>query len=259
MGLKLRSPSSFGIAKPDLIAEFYRKFHKSIQSGTCQTKPKRGRVAMMPLGTPRVPFESPGVQTQWIDLWSFLYQERCMFIGNYIDGSYSNVLLATMLYLDSLDSSERLNVYINSPGGDITPTVAVYDTMQSLESPVGTNVLGHAYDLAGFLLAAGQKGYRVAMPLSRISLYTPGGRVRGQSEAIRSEAMEHLRIREYLSKELANQTGKPVEQINEDLKKLAYFSAQEALEYGLIDRIRYPKDKAPGNKAPGKDIVTTVG
>jgi ATP-dependent Clp protease protease subunit len=80
-----------------------------------------------------------------------------MFIGNYIDGSYSNVLLATMLYLDSLDSSERLNVYINSPGGDITPTVAVYDTMQSLESPVGTNVLGHAYDLAGFLLAAGQK------------------------------------------------------------------------------------------------------
>lgn len=148
-------------------------------------------------------------------------------------------------------------MYINSPGGDLTPTMAIYDTMQSLQSPVGTNCVGYAYNLAGFLLAAGEKGNRFAMPLSRIALQSPAGAARGQADDIQNEANELLRIRDYLFKELSQKTGQPAEKIHKDLSRMKRFSPQEALEYGLIDRIvRPPRIKAD---APRKDAGTGLG
>lgn len=213
---------------------------------------------MMPIGTPRVPFRTPGEGTwQWVDLWNALYRERVIFIGQHIDEEFSNQILATMLYLDSVDSDKKMYLYINGPGGDLTPSLSLYDTMQSLKSPVCTHCVGYAYNLAGFLLAAGEKGNRVAMPLSRIALQSPAGAARGQADDIQNEASELIRIKDYLYKELAKNTGQTVEKINQDLSRMKRFNAQEALEYGLIDRIiRPPRIKAD---APAKEAGTGLG
>lgn len=244
--------------KPNVSAEFYGKVHKSLQCGTSNPSPAQGRVRMMPIGTPRVPYRVPGEGTwQWVDLWNALYRERVIFIGQHIDEEFSNQILATMLYLDSVDDSKRLYLYINGPGGDLTPSLAIYDTMQSLKSPVGTHCVGYAYNLAGFLLAAGEKGNRFAMPLSRIALQSPAGAARGQADDIRNEANELLRIRDYLFSELAKKTGQPIEKVNKDLSRMKRFNAQEALEYGLIDKIvRPPRIKAD---APRKDNGAGLG
>ncbi|KAJ0691421.1 putative endopeptidase Clp [Helianthus annuus] len=168
------------------------------------------------------------------------YRERVIFIGQNIDEEFSNQILATMLYLDSVDNSKRM--YINGPGGDLTPSMAIYDTMQSLQSPIGTYCVGYAYNLAGFLLAAGEKGQRFAMPLSRVALESPAGAALGQI---------------IFFKELAEKTCQPVEQVHKDLSRIKRFNAQEALDYGLIDRIiRPPRIKAD---APRKEAGTGLG
>ncbi|CAA6673618.1 unnamed protein product [Spirodela intermedia] len=147
----------------------------------------------MPIGTPRVPYRTPGEGTwQWVDLWNALYRERVIFIGQNIDEEFSNQVLATMLYLDSIESSKKIYLYINGPGGDLTPSMAIYDTMQSLKSPVGTQCVGYAYNLAAFLLAAGEK-----------------------ADDIRNEANELLRIRDYLFTELSKKTGQPVDKVSD--------------------------------------------
>lgn len=252
MGLRPHSTGSLGIGKPNLTAEFHNRVHRSIRPRLSNNKPTRARIGMMPIGTPRVPYRTPGEGTwQWVDLWNALYRERVIFIGQNIDEEFSNQVLATMLYLDSMDSSKKIYLYINGPGGDLTPSMAIYDTMQSLKSPVATQCVGYAYNLAAFLLAAGEKGSRVAMPLSRIALQSPAGAARGQADDIRIEANELLRIRDYLFHELASKTGQPVEKINKDLSRMKRFNAQEALEYGIIDRIvRPPRIKAD---APRKE------
>ncbi|XP_022995667.1 ATP-dependent Clp protease proteolytic subunit-related protein 2, chloroplastic-like [Cucurbita maxima] len=257
-GLKLQSASPFGGAKPNLTVEFYGKVHKSLQSSTNNKKASRMQFQMMPIGTPRVPYRNPGEGTwQWVDLWNALYRERVIFIGQNIDEEFSNQILATMLYLDSIESSKALYMYLNGPGGDLTPSLAIYDTMQSLKSSVRTHCVGYAYDLAAFLLAAGEKGHRTAMPLSRIALQSPGGAARGQADDVRNEANELLRIRDYLFNELSKKTGQPVEQINKDLSRMKRFNAQAALEYGLIDRIVRPaRIKAD---APRKDDGAGLG
>ncbi|OIT03161.1 PREDICTED: ATP-dependent Clp protease proteolytic subunit-related protein 2, chloroplastic-like isoform X2 [Nicotiana attenuata] len=258
VGLRVQSPNSFGTTTPNVNVEFHNRVYRSIESGTRNSKPTRARVSMMPIGTPRVPYRNPTEGTwQWVDLWNALYRERVIFIGQHIDEEFSNQILATMLYLDSIDDSKKLYLYINGPGGDLTPSMAIYDTMQSLKSAVGTHCVGYAYNLAGFLLAAGEKGNRFAMPLSRIALQSPAGAARGQADDIRNEADELLRIRDYLFKELAEKTGQPVEKVHKDLSRMKRFNAQEALEYGLIDRIvRPPRIKAD---APRKDTTAGLG
>ncbi|GMH09480.1 hypothetical protein Nepgr_011321 [Nepenthes gracilis] len=258
VGLKPQSSSPFGSAKPSLTVKFFDKVYRSVQSRNLEKRPTRGRFSMMPIGTPRVPYRTPGEGTwQWVDLWNALYRERVIFIGQHIDEEFSNQILATMLYLDSIESSKRLYMYINGPGGDLTPSMAIYDTMQSLKSPIGTHCVGYAYNLAGFLLAAGERGQRFGMPLSRIALQSPAGAARGQADDIRNEANELLRIRDYLFEELAKNTGQPVEKIYKDLSRVKRFNAQEALEYGLIDRIvRPPRIKAD---APRKDEGAGLG
>ncbi|KAI4372715.1 hypothetical protein MLD38_010914 [Melastoma candidum] len=256
-GLKLQSPSLLATARPNLSVELHRKVHQSLLH--CRNnKPARAQVRMMPIGTPRVPYRTPGEGTwQWVDLWNALYRERVIFIGQNIDEEFSNQILATMLYLDSIDDGKRIYFYINGPGGDLTPSLAIYDTMQSLKSPVGTHCVGYAYNLAGFLLAAGEKGNRFAMPLSRIALQSPAGAARGQADDICNEANELLRVRDYLFNELAKKTGQPAEKVFADLSRVKRFNAQEALEYGLIDKIvRPPRIKAD---APRKDNGAGLG
>ncbi|KAJ8766174.1 hypothetical protein K2173_021691 [Erythroxylum novogranatense] len=240
-GLKLQSSSLCAIGGPNLTAEFYGRVSRSLCFRSINHKPTRAAVRMMPIGTPRVPYRTPGEGTwQWVDLWNALYRERVIFIGQNIDEEFSNQILATMLYLDTIDDSKKIFLYINGPGGDLTPSLAIYDTMQSLKSPVATHCVGYAYNLAGFLLAAGEKGHRTAMPLSRIALQSPAGAARGQADDIRNEANELLRIKDYLYSELAKKTRQPVEKINKDLSRMKRFTAQEALDYGLIDRIIRP-------------------
>ncbi|CDP09869.1 unnamed protein product [Coffea canephora] len=255
VGLRVQCPNSYGISKNNLNVEFYNRVYQSIESRSCDTKATRARITMMPIGTPRVPYRNVTEGTwQWVDLWNALYRERVIFIGQNIDEEFSNQILATMLYLDSIEDSKKLYMYINGPGGDLTPSMAIYDTMQSLKSPVATHCVGYAYNLAGFLLAAGEKGNRFAMPLSRIALQSPAGAARGQADDIRNEADELIRIRDYLFKELAQKTGQPVEKIHKDLSRMKRFNAQEALEYGLIDRIVRPpriKADAPKKESPG--------
>ncbi|PKU86431.1 ATP-dependent Clp protease proteolytic subunit-related protein 2, chloroplastic isoform X1 [Dendrobium catenatum] len=255
IGLKPQSAGTFNPMKPNVNVDFHCRVHRSISLRNLNKKYARPNISMMPIGTPRVPYRTPGEGTwQWVDLWNALYRERVIFIGQHIDEEFSNQVLATMLYLDSMDDSKKLHLYINGPGGDLTPSMAIYDTMQSLKSPVGTNCVGYAYNLAGFLLAAGEKGNRVAMPLCRIALQSPAGAARGQADDVRNEANELLRIRDYLFGELAKKTGQPIEKINKDLSRMKRFNAQEALEYGMIDRILRPariKADAPRKEQAG--------
>ncbi|GAA0170698.1 serine protease [Lithospermum erythrorhizon] len=258
VGLRLQSPNCFGSVKPNVNVEFHNRVYQSIESRTFSRKATRGRITMMPIGTPRVPYRNAVEGSwQWVDLWNALYRERVIFVGQHIDEEFSNQILATMLYLDSIDDSRKLYMYINGPGGDLTPSMAIYDTMQSLKSPVATHCVGYAYNLAGFLLAAGEKGNRFAMPLSRIALQSPAGAARGQADDIRNEADELLRIRDYLFKELAEKTGQPIDKVYRDLDRMKRFNSQEALEYGLIDRIvRPPRIKAD---AARKDTTAGLG
>ncbi|XP_042473982.1 ATP-dependent Clp protease proteolytic subunit-related protein 2, chloroplastic-like isoform X2 [Zingiber officinale] len=236
-------------------AEFYSRVNQSISLRYSAKKGSRGRVFMMPIGIPRVPYRTPGEGTwQWVDLWNALYRERVVFIGEHIDEEYSNQVLATMLYLDSIESSKKIYLYINGPGGDLTPSMSIYDTMQSLQSPVATHCVGYAYDMAAYILAAGEKGNRSGMPLCEIALQTPAGVARGQADDVQNEANELLRIRDYLFSELSKKTGQPLERISKDLVYVARFTAQEALEYGLIDCIIRPsriKPDAPRKETPG--------
>ncbi|CAN4127440.1 unnamed protein product [Withania somnifera] len=256
VGLRAQSPNSYGVTTSNVNFEFFNRVYKSVAFR--DGKATRAQVSMMPIGTPQVLYRNPEEGTwQFVDMWNALYRERVMFIGEEITEEFSNQLLATMLYLDSIDSSKRLYMYINGPGGDITPTMAIYDTMQSLKSPVATHCVGYAFNLVAYILAAGEKGHRSAMPLSRIALQSPAGAARGRADDIRNETDELLRIRDYLYRELSEKTGQPVERIYKDLSRMKRFTAQEALEYGLIDRITRPgRIKAD---PPRKDATAGLG
>ncbi|KAL5064380.1 hypothetical protein RYX36_026117 [Vicia faba] len=259
-GLKLQSSRHFGASSvsSNVNVQFFGEVNKVLNFRYANQKPVRAQIQMMSFGTPRVIYKTPGEGTwQWVDIWNALYRERVVFIGEEIDEEFSNQLLATLLYLDSLDNSKKLYLYINGPGGDLTPCMALYDTMQSLQSPIATHCIGQAYNLAAFLLAAGDKGDRSTMPLARITLESPAGAARGRADDIRNEANELLRIRDYLFKELASKTGQPFEKITEDLKVTKRFDAQEALDYGIIDKIVRPRRiKAD---APRRDSGTGIG
>ncbi|XP_057478039.1 ATP-dependent Clp protease proteolytic subunit-related protein 2, chloroplastic [Actinidia eriantha] len=222
---------------------------KSMQIRTSDSKPRRLRIVMMPM----VPVirRRNGRYVERLDLWNALYRDRIVFIGNYINESFGNKILATLLYLDSTDNSKLLSVLINGVGGDITPSLSIYDTMQILRSPVGTRCVGSAFNLSAFLLAAGDKGFRLAMPMSRISMQPLAGTAQGKADAIINESYELLRFRDYIYEELAKKTGHPLEKINKDFKMTMYFDAKEAIEYGLIDDIVRPVVKSPSRRKLG--------
>ncbi len=195
----------------------------------------------MPIGTPKVPYRLPGSQyTQWVDIYTRLSQERIIFLGQEVTDSLANSIVAAMLYLDSEDPSKPIYLYINSPGGSVTAGMAIYDTMQYIKSEVVTICVGLAASMGAFLLAAGTKGKRVALPHARIMIHQPlggTGRARLQATDIAIEAKEILRVKRELNEMLSERSGKTVEQIEKDPDRDYFMSAQEAMEYGLIDRV----------------------
>lgn len=197
----------------------------------------------MPIGVPKVPYQMPGdTYTQWIDIYNRLYRERIIFIGREIDDELANEVIAIMLYLASEDADKDIMIYINSPGGMVTAGMAIYDTMQHIKADVVTICVGLAASMGSFLLAAGTPGKRLALPHSRIMIHQPSGGARGQASDIQIEATEILRVRRQLNQIYADNTGKPLEKIEKDMDRDYFMSPQEALEYGLIDKVLEDRD-----------------
>jgi len=192
----------------------------------------------MPIGVPSVPYRLPGSQYErWIDIYTRLGQERIIFLGQEVTDALANRIVAYMLYLDSDDPNKPIYLYINSPGGSVTAGLAIYDTMQYIKADIITICLGLAASMGSFLLAAGTKGKRLALPNSRIMIHQPMGGTRGQATDIEIEAKEILRVRSELNNMLAQRTGQSLEKIEKDTDRDYYMSAEEAKEYGLIDQV----------------------
>lgn len=175
------------------------------------------------------------------DLYSRLLRERIIFLGTPIDDTIANLVCAQMLFLESEDPDKDINLYINSPGGDITGLLAIYDTMKYIKPDVSTFCFGQAASAAAVLLGAGAKGKRLALPHARVLLHQPWGGVGGQASDIEIQAREILRMKDMLNAMLASDTGQSVERIAKDTDRDFIMGAEEAVEYGLIDDVLAPR------------------
>ncbi|PZU91812.1 MAG: ATP-dependent Clp protease proteolytic subunit [Pseudanabaena sp.] len=192
----------------------------------------------MPIGVPRVPYRYPGDSyTQWISIYERLSMERIIFLSGEVTDGMANSIIARLLYFDSEDQNKDIYMYINSPGGSVSAGLAIFDTMQHIKSEVTTICVGLAASMGSYLLMAGTKSKRYALPNARIMIHQPSGGTRGQASDIEIEAREIIRIRHKLNEEYAKRTGQPLEKIERDMNRDYYMSSQEALEYGLIDRV----------------------
>jgi ATP-dependent Clp protease protease subunit len=192
----------------------------------------------MPIGVPKVPYQMPGQPySDWINIYDRLYRERIIFLGREVNDALANQIIAIMLYLDSEDPTKPIYIYINSPGGSVTAGLAIYDTMKHIKAEVVTICVGLAASMGAFLLSAGTKGKRLALPHARIMIHQPLGGTRGQATDIQIEAREIIRIKRQLNELMASHSGQTVEQIEKDTDRDNFMSAQEAMEYGLIDKV----------------------
>jgi ATP-dependent Clp protease, protease subunit len=176
------------------------------------------------------------------DLYSRLLRERIIFIGTPVDDTVANLVCAQMLFLESEDQEKDINIYINSPGGDITALFAIYDTMKYVRPDKSTFCFGQAASAAAVLLASGTKGKRFALPHARILLHQPYGGAAGQATDIELQAKEILRMRDMLNEMLSADTGQPTEKIAHDTDRDFILSAAEAQEYGIIDEVITNRD-----------------
>ncbi len=171
------------------------------------------------------------------DIYSRLLKERLVFIVGPIDDYMANVVMAQMLFLESENPDKDINVYINSPGGIVTAGLAIYDTMQFVKPDVSTMCVGQAASMGSLLLAGGAKGKRYCLPHSRIMIHQPHGGAQGQASDIEIQAKEILYLRERLNQIFVKHTGQTVEQIEKDTDRDRFMSGEEALKYGLIDKV----------------------
>lgn len=176
------------------------------------------------------------------DIFSRLLKDRIIFLGEDVNATSAGLVVAQLLFLESEDPDKEIDLYINSPGGSITDGMAIVDTMNYIKCPVSTICVGMAASMGSVLLASGEKGKRFATPNSEILIHQPliggqGGGISGQATEIKIHADHMIRTREKLNKLLSEKTGQPIEQIEKDTERDHYMSAQEALEYGLIDGI----------------------
>ena len=171
------------------------------------------------------------------DIFSRLLRERIIFLGEAIDDDVANSVVAQLLLLDSENPEKDIMLYINSPGGVITAGMAIYDTMNLIKADVSTICLGEAASMGAFLLSAGAKGKRMALPSARIMIHQPLGGAKGQATDIEIEAKEILRMKEVLTGILAENSGQDIEKVKADCERDHYLSAAEAVAYGLIDKV----------------------
>jgi ATP-dependent Clp protease, protease subunit len=192
--------------------------------------------SQMPIYAPYVIERSSRGERSY-DIFSRLLMDRIVFLGTPIDDNVANVIIAQLLFLQADNPEKDIYLYINSPGGSVYSGLAIYDTMQFLSCPINTYCMGIAASMGSFLLAAGTKGKRYALPNSRIMLHQPSGGSQGTAADIEIQAREILYIRERLNSIYAKHTGQPVERIMDDLDRDRFMSPEEAKEYGLIDHV----------------------
>ena len=176
------------------------------------------------------------------DIYSRLLKDRIIFLGEEVNETTASLVVAQLLFLESEDPSKDIHLYINSPGGMVTAGMAIYDTMQYIKCDVSTICIGMAASMGAFLLAGGAKGKRFALPNAEVMIHQPSGGAKGQATEIQIAAENILKTTKKLNQMLADNTGKPLEQVEIDTERDYYMSAQEALEYGLIDGIITKKE-----------------
>ena len=171
------------------------------------------------------------------DIYSRLLKDRIIFLGEAIDEHIASLVVAQLLFLEAEDPDKDINIYINSPGGSVTAGMAIYDTMQYVKPEVSTICVGMAASMGAFLLSAGQKGKRFALPNAEIMIHQPLGGVKGQAEDIKIHAEWILKTREKLNRILSENTGQPLDVIARDTDRDNFMSAEDAVKYGLIDKV----------------------
>lgn len=191
------------------------------------------------------------------DIYSRLLKDRIIFLGAPIDDIFANLVIAQLLFLEAEDPEKDINLYINTPGGSVTAGLGIYDTMQYVKPPINTICLGQAASMGAFLLAAGTKSKRFALPNARVMIHQPMGGFQGQATEIDIHAREILKIRERLNEIMAKHTGQPLERISQDTERDYFMSAEEAKRYGLIDEVitRPPKLLKAISGDAGKDAT----
>ena len=191
------------------------------------------------------------------DIYSRLLKDRIIFLGAPIDDIFANLIIAQLLFLEAEDPEKDINLYINTPGGSVTAGLGIYDTMQYVKPPINTICLGQAASMGAFLLTAGTKGKRFALPNARVMIHQPMGGFQGQATEIDIHAREILKIRERLNEIMAKHTGQPLERISQDTERDYFMSAEEAKRYGLIDEVitRPPKLLKAVSGDAGKDAT----
>ena len=181
--------------------------------------------------------EQSGRGARSYDIYSRLLKDRIIFLGTAIDDTVANLVVAQLLFLESEDPDKDISIYINSPGGSVTAGLAIYDTMQYIKPDVSTICIGMAASMGAVLLTAGAEGKRIALPNSRIMIHQPMGGMQGQASDIEIHAKEILKTRAKLNEILAKHTGRPLEKIEADTDRDFYMSAEEAQQYGIVDKI----------------------
>lgn len=191
------------------------------------------------------------------DIYSRLLKDRIIFLGAPIDDIFANLVIAQLLFLEAEDPEKDINLYINTPGGSVTAGLGIYDTMQYVKPPINTICLGQAASMGAFLLTAGTKGKRFALPNARVMIHQPMGGFQGQATEIDIHAREILKIRERLNEIMAKHTGQPLVRISQDTERDYFMSAEEAKRYGLIDEVitRPPKLLKAVSGDAGKDAT----
>jgi ATP-dependent Clp protease protease subunit len=186
------------------------------------------------------------------DLYSRLLKDNIIFLGTPIDDTIANLVCAQLLHLESENADKDINIYINSPGGDINALFAIYDTMQFVRPDISTICFGQAASAAAVLLAAGKQGKRLALPRSRIIIHQPYGQAMGQASDIELAAKEIERMRRLLEEMLAEHTGQPIERVHRDTDRDFIMTAQEAMDYGVIDEV------ISARETPQRDLAATA-
>ena len=183
------------------------------------------------------------------DIYSRLLKDRIIFMGEQVADHTANLVIAQLLFLESEDPDKDINLYINSPGGSVTAGLAIYDTMQYIRPDVATIAMGQTSSMAALLLAAGAKGKRYSLPNARILIHQPMGGAQGQATDIDIHAREILKVRERLNEILQQHTGQDLEKIRRDTERDYFMSAEEAKQYGVVDKVITARELPPGNSA----------
>jgi ATP-dependent Clp protease protease subunit len=187
------------------------------------------------------------------DIYSRLLKDRIIFLGDAIHDDMANTIIAQLLFLESEDPDKEVSVYINSPGGSVTAGLAIYDTMQYIKPDVATICMGQCASMGALLLAAGTKGKRYALPHSRVMIHQPMGGVQGQATDIDIQAKEILKIKETVHQILVEHTGQSIKKIRQDTERDFFMSGEEAMKYGIVDRIIKKREIISESETKGKD------